>query len=378
MTMKPIKRNVLFNPGPATTTDSVKIAQVVPDICPREDEFTQVMMELCDKILEVVHANKDEYASVLFCGSGTICMDACINSLLDDTGKILILDNGAYSERAFDICCYYNLPCYHLSYLDNLPINTDEVGTFLDEHRDVKVVYVTHQETGTGLLNPIREIGECAHKHNAVLVVDTTSTYAMLPINVRDDNIDFCMASAQKGIMGMTGLSFVIGKRNLIEESGKFPRRSYYCNLFRQYDYFEKTGQMHFTPPVQTVYAARQALVEYFEEGEESKWFRHRSVYNALCDGLARLGFKSYLKQKYEAGLVTTALYPDDSNWDFDFIHDYCYTRGYTIYPGKISNKEMFRLCALGAITPKDVESFFVVFKKALIEAGVKVPVQYN
>ena len=68
--MENIKRNVLLNPGPATTTDTVKMAQVVPDICPREKEFAGLMKGLRSDLLKVVHAPEDEYTSVLFCGSG--------------------------------------------------------------------------------------------------------------------------------------------------------------------------------------------------------------------------------------------------------------------------------------------------------------------
>ena len=100
--------------------------------------------------------------------------------------------------------------------------------------------------------------------------MDTTSTLAMRPIDIEKDNIDFCMASAQKGLMAMTGLSFIIGNREIIEKSKDYPKRSYYCNLYLQYHFFETKGQMHFTPPVQTVYAAVQAMKEYFEIGRAS------------------------------------------------------------------------------------------------------------
>ena len=99
-----------------------------------------------------------------------------------------------------------------------------------------------------------------AHEFGAVFIVDTTSTLAMRPIDVQKDNIDFCMASAQKGLMAMTGLSFIIGRKDIIEASKDYPKRSYYCNLYLQYHFFEKTGEMHFTPPVQTIYATIQAL----------------------------------------------------------------------------------------------------------------------
>ena len=67
-----IKRNILLNPGPSTTTDTVKLAQIVPDICPREKEFAELMRELRKDLLKVVHADEADYTSVLFCGSGTI------------------------------------------------------------------------------------------------------------------------------------------------------------------------------------------------------------------------------------------------------------------------------------------------------------------
>ena len=98
------------------------------------------------------------------------------------------------------------------------------------------------------------------------MVVDTTSTYAMIPIDMDKDNLDFIMASAQKGLMSMTGLSYVIGNTEMIEASKNYPTRSYYTNLFMQYDFIKNKGEMHFTPPVQTIYATRQAIKEYWEE----------------------------------------------------------------------------------------------------------------
>ncbi|WP_027407436.1 2-aminoethylphosphonate aminotransferase [Anaerovibrio sp. RM50] len=372
------KRNILLNPGPSTTTDTVKYSQVVPDICPREKEFGGLMKGLREDLVKVVHGDLQEYTAVLFCGSGTINMDVCINSLLPADKKILIINNGAYSSRGVKICEYYGLPHINLNFpVDQLPDLKVVEGT-LKENSDIALVYTTHNETGTGILNPIREIGALAHKYGAVFVVDTTSTYAMRPINVYDDNIDFCMASAQKGLQAFTGLSYVVGKRSIIEDSKKYPKRSYYCNLYMQYDFFERTGEMHFTPPVQTIYATLQALKEYWAEGEDAKWARHTRVYNAINDGLNELGFKQVIKPEWRAGLVASAIYPDDENWSFERVHDYCYERGFTIYPGKISTTNTFRLCALGAIDEKDVKDFFVVFKEALEKCDVAVPVKYK
>ena len=373
-----IKRNILLNPGPATTTDTVKMAQIVPDICPREKEFASMMKKMREDLVRIVHGDLNKYTAVLFCGSGTLNIDVCLNSLLPEGKKILIINNGAYSSRAAEICEYYGLPFIDLKFpVDELP-NLDKVEQTLKENLDIALIHTTHNETGTGILNPVKEIGALAHKYGAVFTVDTTSTYAMRPIDIEEDNIDFCMASAQKGLMAMTGLSFIVGNTEIIKKSADYPKRSYYCNLYLQYHFFETTGEMHFTPPVQTIYAARQAIDEYFAEGEQAKWQRHLSVFEAIHVGLARLGFKDIIKRELQAGLVVSVRYPDDENWDFEKVHDYCYERGYTIYPGKISTQNTFRLCALGAITSEDIDNFFVVLEEALHEFHVQVPICYE
>ncbi len=372
-----VERKILLNPGPSTTTDTVKMAQVVPDICPREKEFGQIMADISRELVRIVHGKNEDYAAVLFCGSGTICIDVTLNSLLDKDKKALVVQNGSYSQRACEVLKAYGMPFIELKQPIDEPPSLKEIERVLADNEDIGYVYMTHHETGTGLLNPIREVGALAHEYGAYFITDTTSSYAMIPIDIYKDNIDFCMASAQKGIMGMTGLSYVIGRRDIIEQSKDFPMRSYYCNLYLQYHYFETTGQMHFTPPVQTIYAAKQAIKEYYEEGEEAKWERHLRVMEAIHKGEDDIGLKEALKREVQSGLVSAVRYPDDPNWDFDKIHDYCYERGFTIYPGKIEQKGTFRLCALGAIDSEDIEAFWKVFREAMEHYEVEIPVRY-
>ena len=359
-----IQRNILLNPGPATTTDTVKMAQIVPDICPREREFGALMRELGTDLLKVVHADPADWTTVLFCGSGTICMDACVSSLIPADGKLLIVNNGAYSARAAEMARAYSVPHIDLQFpIDGLP-DLAEVERTLVENPDISAVYTTHQETGTGILNPVREIGTLAHAHGAIMIADTISTYAMIPFSADEMNIDVCMSSAQKGIQGMTGLSFVIARKSVLDAAKAYPVRSYYTNLVMQYEGFEQTGEMRFTPPVQTVYAAKRALAEYFAEGETKKWTRHTRTIEAIHEGLAKLGLKEAIPRAIQSGLVVAVEYP--ANFDFMRVHDYCYERGYTIYPGKMQTSATFRLCALGAIDEADIRGFFRVFKEAL------------
>jgi 2-aminoethylphosphonate-pyruvate transaminase len=126
------------------------------------------------------------------------------------------------------------------------------------------------------------------------------------------------------------------------------------------------------------VYATKQAIEEYWQEGEQPKYRRHLRVWSAIHEGLEALGFQDVIRREWQSGMVVSIKYPDDPNWNFEKVHDYCYARGFTIYPGKIAGTDTFRLCSLGAIDAPDVRAFFEVFARALAEIGVKTPVAYQ
>jgi 2-aminoethylphosphonate-pyruvate transaminase len=373
--VKPVKRNILLNPGPATTSDAVKYAQVVPDICPREEEFVGIMDEVRRELVNVVHGDPQKHAAVLFTGSGTIIQDVLVNSLVPEGKKICIINNGAYSARMVEIADYYHIPCVNLEFPSTGLPDLDVVKQTLEADEDIAVVATVHHETGTGVLNPVREIGKIAHANGCVFVVDTISTYGLIPFDIEEENIDFCMSSAQKGLCGMTGVSWTVGKIEEIEKSKDYPRRSYYCNLFMQYDFFNRVGEMHFTPPVQTVYALKQAIKEYREEGEQARYQRITQCWEAVHKGLEEIGLDTVIDKEIQGRLVVTVKAPQDDKFDFFKLHDYCYERGFTIYPGKMFGLETFRLCNLGLITSKDIEDFFVVAKEAFKEMGYTLPI---
>lgn len=372
-----IKRNVLLNPGPATTTDTVKASLMAPDMCHREQDFVDVIEKLRKDLVTIAKGNDKDHVAVLFSGSGTINMDVMLNSLLPEGKKVLIINNGAYSSRAVDICKFYNLQYIELKLDFSSAVDLNEVRKVFASNQDIALVYTTHHETGSGILNDLRGIGKIAHENGAVFVADTTSSFALVPIDIVNDNVDFILASAQKGIAAMPGLSFIIGRRDIIEKSKDYPKRSYYCNLYRQYYHFEYNGEMQFTPPVQLVYAAAQGVKEYFLEGAENKYRRILRINNAIHDGLKRLGFQETIKREHQGPLVVSVLYPNDTNWDFKKVHDYCYQRGFILFPRPVGGIPAFRIGALGAIDVKDIENFFIILREALLSFKIEVPVRY-
>ncbi len=352
-----VKRNILLNPGPATTTDSVKRALVAPDICPREKEFCEVVREIRIDLVKIAHGD-DSYTCVLFAGSGTSVMDAAINSVTPPAKKIAIINNGAYGERMVKIAQAYNLDYVEIKYEFGAKINPSQVAEILKKDKDIACLAMVHHETTTGLLNPVKEIGKIVKENNCVFIVDTISSFAGIPIDIKDWQIDFMMSTSNKCIQGMAGVAFIICKKSELEKLKDYPRRSFYLNLYDQYLYFEKTGQSQFTPPVQILYALKQAIKEYFAEGGENRYQRYTENWKVLRQGLLDLGFKLFHEPEDESHILLTVYEPELPGYNFEAMHDYLYARGFTIYPGKIGNKNTFRLANMGEINTKDIKKF--------------------
>ncbi|HTE33516.1 MAG TPA: 2-aminoethylphosphonate--pyruvate transaminase [Chryseolinea sp.] len=364
-----VDRRILLNPGPATTTDTVKQALVVPDICPREKEFGDVLDSIKEDLVKVVHGEGD-YTTAIFTASGTGGLEAAITSAVPNGSKLLVVDNGAYGARMAAIATTFGIGVVHykVTYGDQPNIST--VEKLLNEHPEVSHVAVVHHETTTGMLNPVQQVCDVAHRHGAEVIVDCMSSYAGIPIDLRAWKASYVISSSNKCIQGMPGLVFVIFKKALLPALQK-QRRSFYFDLYNQYTGFQKTGQMQFTPPVQVVYALRQAIDEYFQEGETGRWNRYRESWETLYAGLKQLGFKFLLPRELESQILVAIVEPAHPGYNFDKMHDYLYQKGYTIYPGKGAKEATFRLSVLGDISKKDIAAFLTELKGYLVGAGV-------
>ena len=369
--MKKVKRKILLNPGPATTTDSVKQALVVEDICPREEDFGAMLESIKKDLVKIVHG-EDDYTAVIFAASGTGGLEAAITSTVPHGKKLLVVENGAYGTRMIKLAETFNIEVvrYQIAYGEYPDLN--KIETLLNENKDISHLAVVHHETTTGMLNPIQEICNLAHSHNVEVIVDSMSGYAGIPINIKQWNAEYVISSSNKCIQGMAGIVFVIFKKQLLEKI-KNTKRSFYFDIYSQHSGFEKTGQMQFTPPVQIVYALRQAIDEYFVETEKGRWDRYQENWQTLYDGLIKLGFNFLLPDSQQSKILLAIKEPTHPNYNFDEMHDYLYTRGFTIYPGKGAKEATFRLSILGDLYKKDIDDFLICLAEYLSESGVKL-----
>ncbi len=185
--------------------------------------------------------------------------------------------------------------------------------------------------------------------------------------------MDFMMSTSNKCIQGIAGCSFVICKKDELEKTKNYPKRSFYLNLYDQYKSFEEKYQMRFTPPVQVLYALKKAIVEFEKEGADNRYKRYLKNWETLVKGMKELGFKRLLKDEEESHILTTFLDPDDPNYDFDKMHNLLYEKGFTIYPGKITEKATFRIANMGSIDYTDIKNFLKALKVVVDEMSIKL-----
>ena len=137
----------------------------------------------------------------------------------------------------------------------------------------------------------------------------------------------------------------------------------YYFNLYDQYRYFIETKQSRFTPPVQTFYALRQAIIETKIETIEKRFERFTDCWNILVDSVKEIGLEMIVEEKNQSHFITAILNPDVPDYDFDEFHDYVKSFGFTIYPGKLGNIGTFRIANMGDIKPEEMNEFIKIFK---------------
>jgi len=355
---KKIRRNVLLNPGPATTTDTVKHAMVVEDICPREKEFGELVESIRNDLVRIVHG-EGLYETVLFASSGTGGIEACLTSVIPDNSSVMIVNNGAYGKRMQQICDIFEIDHIDYNVEWGNPVDLSILESILHKHRaKVSHLAFVHHETTVGILNSLDQISNIALKFNIEIIVDAVSSFAGIPINVKKSNVHYLISSSNKCIQGMAGVSFVICNKDSLSKTNKHRRRSFYFNLYDNYTFFSEQNQMQFTPPVQILYALRQAINEYFIETETGRANRYIELYEVFKTGLVKLGLKFLVDNKYHAKILTSIIEPDDSNYAFTDMHDYLYKRGFTIYPGKGAKQNTFRLANMGQINKKDIVDF--------------------
>ena len=353
----------LLTPGPLTTTATVKQAMRV-DHCTWDREYKTITQEIRQKLLDLAGVSEADYTTILMQGSGSFGVESVLSSMIGPKDHVLICVNGAYGRRMVSMCERYALlyTVYEVAE-DEIP-EAAAIAKILEEDPTITAIAMVHSETTSGILNELEGIAALANENGLLFIVDAMSSFGGIPIDVSALSIDFLVSSSNKCIQGVPGFSFILAKREQLEQRRDFAR-TVSLDLYDQYETMEKDGKWRFTSPTHTVLAFHQALQELEQEGGiYQRYMRYLTNNRLLRQKMEELGYRPFIKN-HQGPFITSFLYPTkQANFTFNTFYQHLKQNGLVIYPGKISKVDCFRIGNIGDIYPEDIDRLVEVIEK--------------
>ncbi|MBA6044965.1 2-aminoethylphosphonate--pyruvate transaminase [Pseudomonas lactis] len=362
----PTAAPILLTPGPLTTSNRTRQAMMT-DWGSWDDRFNQLTASVCSQLLAILNG-ADSHHCVPLQGSGTFAVEAAIGTLVPRNGKVLVLINGAYGKRLAKICEVLGRAFSTFETAEDEPTTAADVDRLLHADSAITHVALIHCETSTGILNPLPQIAEVVKRHGKRLIIDAMSSFGALPIDAREIPFDALIAASGKCLEGVPGMGFVFAEKQALA-AAQGNCHSLAMDLFDQHSYMTKTGQWRFTPPTHVVAALHEALLQYAEEGGlPARHQRYANNCQALLDGMAELGVRSFLPAAIQAPIIATFHAPDDPRYQFKAFYERVKARGFILYPGKLTQVETFRVGCIGHVDAADMRAAVKAIAEVLQE----------
>ena len=360
---------ILLTPGPLTTSAETKSA-MLSDWGSWDGAFNELTASVCRDLVAIIDAQAD-HVCVPLQGSGTFAVEAALGTLVPRDGKVLVPDNGSYCKRIVRILKYLGREVIVLPHGEQEPADPKRIDAALGADPSITHVAQVHCETGTGILNPLAEIAAIVAKRGRGLIVDAMSSYGAIPIDARTLRFDALIAASGKCLEGVPGMGFVIARRAVLERSAG-NSGSLAMDLLDQWQYMQKTGQWRFTPPTHVLAALRAAINQYQAQGGlAARLARYTENCAALVSGMRAMGFRTFLPDALQAPIIVTFHSPPDPKYDFAEFYRRVRDRGFTLYPGKLTAVDTFRVGCIGAIGAGSLRQAVAAVADTLREMGV-------
>ena len=363
---------LLLTPGPLTTSKTVKEV-MVHDWGSRDAAFIKINQSVLSWLPAIINGS-DVFVTVPMQGSGTFAVEAMLTSFIPHNGKVLLLVNGAYGQRAKKICEIAGRGIVVHETPEDTPPDLGAIDALLKGDMAITHVFVVHCETTSGILNPIAEIAELTARHGKRLLIDAMSAFGALQLDAKRVIFDAVAASSNKCIEGVPGLGFVVCRKAALEQT-KGNATTLVLDLHDQWANFVKTGQYRFTPPIHVIVAFHQALVEFEAEGSVAgRGSRYVENCQILIGGMRAMGFETLLPDHLQAPIIVTFRMPVHKNFAFQTFYDKLKSRGYIIYPGKLTVADSFRIGCIGRLYPDHMRGALTAIRDILDEMQVRLP----
>ncbi|HVA72525.1 MAG TPA: alanine--glyoxylate aminotransferase family protein [Candidatus Limnocylindrales bacterium] len=298
---------LMLTPGPSCIDPRVYRAMSTPIVGHLDPWFLEMMGDVQVLLRQVFQTQNRLTFPISASGSGGI--EAAVLNPLEAGDEAIICVNGVFSERMALIAERTPAKIIRVEAPYGKPCDPDDVRR-AGKGKKIKILGVTHGESSTSVVTNLDNMRKVADELGALLVVDTVSTLAGMPVDVDKTKIDICFSGSQKALSAPPGMSPITVSARMEEvlRARKSPVQSWYFDLTTTMNYWGKERTYHHTAPISLVFALREALRIVLEEGLPARWERHKENRDALVAGLEAMGLELFVENPKDRQVTVTGI----------------------------------------------------------------------
>ena len=353
-------------PGPTPCPPAVLAAAAGEMINHRGPAFAEMLERLTTGMRPFFGTDQE---IMLISASGTGAMEAGIVNLLSPGDAVLAVTVGSFGDRFATIAENYGADVTRLA-IEWGDAATPELVAEAIVEREYQALLITHNETSTGVTNPIAEIADAVREvADPLIIVDAVSSLGSMPMEMDAWGLDAVLTASQKGWLSPPGIAMAaLSERGwAATESSTMP--SFYFDLTAHHEY-AALGQPPWTPALPVLYAMDAALPIMAAEGPEAIYAKHHRFANWTRDAMRTLGLRLVAEERYASDTVTAVWVPEQiAVGDLSRLlrekHDVVIAAG----QGKLATS-IFRIGHLGWLQESEMAGCYAAIQSALIELG--------
>jgi aspartate aminotransferase-like enzyme len=363
------EKRYLLTPGPTPVPPEVLAELAKPVIHHRERDFREIY-ERCLARLQDVYRTRNDV--LMFTTSGTGAFESAVANLTSAGDRQLVLSAGNFGERWAGMARAFGADLIHARLEWGETPEPEDLRSALADAGDVKVVYLTHSETSTGVVCDVQALAAVAKEAGALVVVDAVSSLGAVPLESDLWDLDVVVSGSQKALMCPPGLAFASVSAAALAAAATATAPRYVMDWERT-----RKGQAKldapFTPAVSIVRALDVALGLLLDEGLEAAFDRHARLGRACREGAKAMGLELFSPDEERSAVVTAIRAPDgvDSTAVVKGLRD---RFGMTIANGQGDLKgKIFRIGHIGWFDIFDITSALAAVELVLTDAGAEI-----
>lgn len=350
----------LFIPGPIDVNEDVLVQMANQVISHRGNEASDLQEDITKKLQDLFYTKNNILLST---SSGSGLMEGSIRCCT--LKRAAVLSCGSFGDRWYQMGIRNGVPADLFKVELGKAIEPEMVDKVLSTNK-YDTIMVTHNETSTGIANPIKEIGEVIKKYDDIVYcVDAVSSAGGMKIEVDKSNIDVCLTSVQKALGLPPGMSLCTFSEKAKQRAEKIPNRGYYFDLLAIYEYIKnKNYQYPSTPSLSHMFALNFQLQKILNEGLDNRFKRHEEMAN-LVRNWAQEHFQIFTDVNYLSNTLTVI--ENTQEISVSNLNKKLQEKGFLIANGYGDLKEKtFRISHMGDYTVQDVNELLININEIL------------